>query len=825
MIRRFTQQFILALAVFASVFASAAADKTDVRTSTNRVIYEVFVRNFSSEGNLAGVTAQIPRLKQLGVDVVWLMPIYSPGLTDRWGTYASPYAVRDYKGIDPDYGTADDLHTLVTTAHNNGIEIWLDWVANHTSTDNAWVTSHPEYYVGGTSPQHPFNWSDVYQLNYSNSDLRAAMIDALKYWVTEFDIDGYRCDYAEGVARDFWAEARSAVNAIKDITWLAESGGEGDAALLVKETFDYNYAWAYNDALLSIGSGENVSYLAEQSYNLHYPSDAANYTGKSRMVYLSNHDVVQDKGGTEDRHFGDNLKPMTVLEFTIYGMPLIYNGQEVKYSSAAVSLAEKTPINWNGDSSMTELITKLAYLKHTEPALRTGAESGDLINHTASSSSVYVYERRNSDQSVVVMLNFGSSATTFNVTSSLPQNTFTEVFTNQTVDFASTATFTLPAHGYAVYVKDNNENLKTNEITITFVRPSSWTNTPNVHVYYYNESTGKDVTLVDSQAMTQVAGSPDTFQYVVKNPVDGYNVMFNNGGWSNGQSDGSYYEEEAGDYTYTLNSSLQVIRYSEESTDTPTPTNQITITFVRPSYWSNTPNVHLYYYDSTLNKDVALIDNQAMTKVDNSSNTYQYVLTNPVDGYTVMFNNGGWSNGQSDGGYYESVAGDYTYSLDDSKKVIRYTITTTPDDGYYLYIDNQTGWGSNLRIYGWANGEDELFGSWPGSATTSTKTIGNTTYEVLKFPDSAIGKTYNLILSNNGDNSTQLADYVVTIQSDYYITATKSGVTTAVDLVNADNNEKNEYYNMQGIRMNARDSINGIYIKKNGTTTSKVLVK
>jgi hypothetical protein len=246
---------------------------------------------------------------------------------------------------------------------------------------------------------------------------------------------------------------------------------------------------------------------------------------------------------------------------------------------------------------------------------------------------------------------------------------------------------------------------------------------------------------------------------------------------------------------------------------------------VRPSYWSNTPNVHLYYYDSTLNKDVALIDNQAMTKVDNSSNTYQYVLTNPVDGYTVMFNNGGWSNGQSDGGYYESVAGDYTYSLDDSKKVIRYTITTTPDDGYYLYIDNQTGWGSNLRIYGWANGEDELFGSWPGSATTSTKTIGNTTYEVLKFPDSAIGKTYNLILSNNGDNSTQLADYVVTIQSDYYITATKSGVTTAVDLVNADNNEKNEYYNMQGIRMNARDSINGIYIKKNGTTTSKVLVK
>lgn len=699
---------LLFTVVLGAATSSVAAAKEDVRVPENRVIYEVFVRNFSPEGNLRGVEAQIPRLKELGVDVVWLMPIYTPGETDRWGTYASPYAVRDYKGIDPFYGINEDFRSLVNTIHANGMEIWLDWVANHTSTDHSWATQHLEYYGGNL--YHPHGWNDVYQLDYSNKGLRQAMIDALQYWVREFDIDGYRCDYAEGVPRDFWSEARAAVNEIKDIAWLAESGGDGDAALLVKETFDYNYAWAYNDRLLEFGTGDNVSMLASESNKLHYPSDADCYQGKSRMVYLSNHDVVQDKNGTEDRHFGANLEAMTVLQFTIYGMPLIYNGQEVKYSSGAVSLAEKTPIDWNGDANMTGLIKTLANLKHTEPALRTGSQSGDLINHSASNPSVYVYERRRGDESVVVMLNFSSSEANFNVTSQLPSNVYHDIFTGQEADFGSVSAFTLPAKGYAVYVKGEGDPLEVKENTITFRRPDSWSNTPNVHVYYHDDVSEQDVDIINNQPMEQVSGEGGLFQKKV------YNLR---------------------------------------------------------------------------------------------------------DGYTVMFNNGGWGNGQSDGGFYEAVAGDYTYTLTSDLKVVRDVEDVDPQDGIYVYIHNLTGW-SDLRLYAWGDGQ--VFGDWPGAASSGTKSIDGYEYLVFPVPASDVGKKVNLIVNNNGDSDTQLSDYVVTLDEDIYIVAASSGVTTGFDAVLAGLPDAvPEYYTLQGQRVDNPSS--GLYICRCGDSVRKVLLR
>lgn len=420
------------------------------RVPENRVIYEVFVRNFSQQGNLKGVEAQIPRLKELGVDVVWLMPIYPTGLEGRWGKYGSPYAVRDYKAIDPDYGTEADLRSLVEAIHGAGMEIWLDWVANHTAVDHPWTKSHLEYYGG--SLNHPHGWNDVYQLDYSNQALRSEMIDALKYWVREFDIDGYRCDYADGVPRDFWRQARRDVDAVKPIAWMAESGGDGDNALLVTETFDYNYAWRFNDQLIEFGTGDDVSILNQAVRNLWYPSDAKRYEGKSRMVYLSNHDVVQDKGGTEPRHFGANLRPMTVLLFTVYGMPLLYNGQEVAYNTGGVSLAEKTPVNWNGDASMTELIKALTALKHSHPALRTGTQAGEFTQLSTTDRKVFAFRRSYNGDNVTVLLNFSDAPATFTVTGQLPQGTHHDIFTGTTADFSSSRTFTLPAKGYAVYV-------------------------------------------------------------------------------------------------------------------------------------------------------------------------------------------------------------------------------------------------------------------------------------------------------------------------------------------------------------------------------------
>ena len=198
------------------------------RVPENRVIYEVFVRNFSPEGNLKGVEAQIPRLKELGVDVVWLMPIYKLGDVGKWGSYSSPYAIKDYTAIDPDNGTEQDLRDLVKTIHDNGMEIWFDWVGNHTAMDNKWVTTNPEFYTHKDGDfVHPFGgaWKDVYELDRNNEAMQDEMVKSMQYWVDNFDIDGFRCDYASGPSPELWRKTSECV--LKDgkrVAWLAEDG-------------------------------------------------------------------------------------------------------------------------------------------------------------------------------------------------------------------------------------------------------------------------------------------------------------------------------------------------------------------------------------------------------------------------------------------------------------------------------------------------------------------------------------------------------------------------------------------------------------------------
>lgn len=416
----------------------------------NRVIYEVFPRIFSPQGNLKGVEAQIPRLKELGVDVIWLMPIYELGNEGKWGAYSSPYAVKNYKKVNPDYGTDADMHSLVNTAHAAGMEVWLDWVANHTALDHPWVSQHPEWYWSLTN--HPHGWNDVWQLESSNSEMRAAMIDALKYWVSEFDIDGYRCDYASGPSTDFWRQARNEVNKIKDIAWLAEDDSKPE--LVSSGIFDYNYAWGFHDRLLDFKDNGNIETLRNACKDL---NEGNAYRGRSRMVYLSNHDVNQDKGGTAANLFGDKLKPLTVLQFTVYGMPLIYNGQEIGLNRGAVSLAAKQDINWNAkDESVTALIKKLCELKHSHPALRTGSANAGLNNIQSNNGNVYAYSRTSGGETLLVVLNFSGSQATPSLTG-IPTGKYKEVFTDEQRDFTSAATqVSVPANGYRVYSTANS---------------------------------------------------------------------------------------------------------------------------------------------------------------------------------------------------------------------------------------------------------------------------------------------------------------------------------------------------------------------------------
>ncbi len=466
---------LLGLALMGAVSCAKGVGEMgkDERVPENRVIYEVFVRNFSPEGNLKGVEAQIPRLKDLGVDVVWLMPIYELGDTGKWGPYSSPYAIKNYKKIDPENGTEEDLHDLVRTIHDNGMEIWFDWVGNHTAMDNVWVKSNPEFYTKNDSDfVHPFGgaWKDVYELNRDNEVMQDSMVRAMQYWVDKFDIDGYRCDYASGPSPELWRKASEQVlKNGKRIAWLAEDSNR--PSLVKNGYFDYNYCWDFQEKVLKGFANEGLAKLPElkrasellatrgmTEREAKAPEDtiADPYKGRSRMVYLVNHDVLQDQGGSEDIVYGKYIKPLTVLQFTLYGMPLIYNGQEIQYKSGGrVSLAEKTPIDWSiQDTVMTNLIKKLAHLKHTHPALYTGEKSGAYSSlSTSADDRVYAYKRSSTDDEVIVMLNFSDEPVDFTIAEGMKEGKYMDILSGKAMYVNDSSHFSIPALDAAAFVR------------------------------------------------------------------------------------------------------------------------------------------------------------------------------------------------------------------------------------------------------------------------------------------------------------------------------------------------------------------------------------
>src|SRR6266481_2086154 len=248
---------LLLLAVLARQNLGQEAARGQARVSRpwvrDGVIYEIYPRDFSPEGNFNGITAQLDRLKDLGVTILWLMPIHPIGQEKKKGTIGSPYAVRDYYGINPDYGTKDDFKKLVTEAHRRGMKVIIDIVANHTSWDSV-LMKNPQFYVHDANGRitYPHDWSDVAELNYDNSELRRYMTDMLKYWIRDFDLDGFRCDVAEEVPTDFWENARAELDKIKpDITMLAE----GHKPELLIKAFDFDYSWPLHSALTNVLQG------------------------------------------------------------------------------------------------------------------------------------------------------------------------------------------------------------------------------------------------------------------------------------------------------------------------------------------------------------------------------------------------------------------------------------------------------------------------------------------------------------------------------------------------------------------------------------------
>lgn len=416
--------------------------------SKNATIYQINTRQFTEEGTFRAAEKHIPRLKELGVDILWLMPIHEIGEKNRKGSLGSPYAVKDYYSVNPEFGNLEDLKHFVTAVHEQGMYVILDWVANHTAWDNNLVSEHPEWYTrdwkGDFCPTPWWDWPDIIDLDYQHSALRQYMTDALKYWVSEVDIDGYRCDVAGFVPTDFWNQARKELDAIKPVFMLAE----WEARDLHAEAFDMTYAWSWNETVHHITQGKADLNSLFIYYSWNEKAFPANIM---RMNFVSNHDKNAWEG-TEFEQFGDGLEVAMVLSVVSEGMPLIYNGQEAG-NSRRLAFFEKDPIEWQEHPNRT-LYKKLFALKKENTAL-WNARWGARMIHVPNSvpTKVFSFVRQNERDKVFAVLNFSAEPQTVTFLETLYHGRYRDYFGEVPVELSGSTQLQLEPWGYQIFVK------------------------------------------------------------------------------------------------------------------------------------------------------------------------------------------------------------------------------------------------------------------------------------------------------------------------------------------------------------------------------------
>ena len=375
-------------------------EKTTATWTDTCVLYEVNVRQYTEEGTFKAFEKHLKRLKNMGVNTLWFMPIHPISKTERKGTLGSYYAVDDYMAVNPEFGTMEDFQHLVDKAHKMGFKVMLDWVANHTGWDHKWITDHPDWYDRDEEGNITFSydWSDIAELNYDNYEMRAEMIKCMQYWVEEVGVDGFRCDHAIGVPVSFWNAATYKLRSINsDIMMLAEVTA---AKNLTRYAFDSCYNDHLYNAAIALKGGAAVSALGQGAML------STNYVeGSYPMNYLDNHDK-NTYGGTIVEHFDGIYEPLLALSFTVPGYPLIYTGNE-QYYDHAIEFFEKDTITWEEEPKYEELITELSALKAENKALYSS--NRDLTFLDVSDTNVFAYSRVNGDNTVVYVANLSQS--------------------------------------------------------------------------------------------------------------------------------------------------------------------------------------------------------------------------------------------------------------------------------------------------------------------------------------------------------------------------------------------------------------------------------
>ena len=409
----------------------------------NGNIYEVNVRQYTPEGTFNAFAASLQRLKDMGVQTLWFMPINPISKVDRKGALGSYYAVANYTAINPEYGNMDDWKALVAKCHDMGFKVIIDWVPNHTGGDNYWLTAHPDFYVKDSTGKAAVanGWSDTRQLDYHNPVMCDSMINAMKFWVEQSNIDGFRCDYAVGPTRDFWRKCIPELKKEKNLFLLAEA----DSAWLHEVGFDATYTWSEFNAMKDIAAGKAPATAIDTAIAVldkDFPANAL------KMYFTSDHDENSWNKADYSTMPGASHAPFAVLSQTLgRSVPLIYSGQEEPVLDS-ISFFYKNPIAF-GKFLRAPFYTALLHLHTGTPALAANASFTKL--KTGKDAAVYAYTRQKDGKKVIVLLNFSKAPVSFTIGDDAIGGDFKELFTGKSETLKKGQAFNLPAWGYSVY--------------------------------------------------------------------------------------------------------------------------------------------------------------------------------------------------------------------------------------------------------------------------------------------------------------------------------------------------------------------------------------
>ena len=438
--------FLLLTVLSSSMFAQDAWTTPD--WAKNATIYEVNVRQYTKEGTFKAFEEEMPRLRKMGVDILWIMPIFPIGETGRKGSLGSYYAVKDYRAVNKEFGTMDDLKHFVKEAHEQGFKVILDWVANHSAPDNDLVKTHPEWYthdsLGHIIPPVP-DWSDVSDFNYDQKGLRQYQIESMKFWIKNADVDGFRCDVAMMVPLDFWKESRIELDKTKKVFMLAEAEGPE----FHRNGFDMTYSWDYLNLCNKIAKGEKSP---KDLLGYFLASETKYKRSDNLMNFTTNHDE-NSWNGTEYERLGKAVKAFAVLSATIPGIPLVYTGQESALDHR-LAFFEKDSIKW-GTYPLQDFYSKLLHLKQTNPALWVDTAQGGAIEFLMDSryDRHFAFVRKRGNKSVLTIINLSDKPSDVTLDKGKINGTYTDLFAGQPRRIAKGEKLHMEPWGYYVFVQ------------------------------------------------------------------------------------------------------------------------------------------------------------------------------------------------------------------------------------------------------------------------------------------------------------------------------------------------------------------------------------